>query len=448
MAAASLGTSGGIVNLDCERQYRLSASLDLTKYPGVVLKGCLASPDDPLKLPGYAGSLATLGGLLRDPSATILVGRDSGLRNLVVRQSDISIPTADVGRFAGTAIATPGGGAGRATLLDNVLVLGAATCFDDRAGGDRLHIDGFYCDGIDGETIGPSYDTSVITNVHNWPYATGGAEPKLRTGVGLTIRGASDDTVLGTIFDYGHRVGFLFDSRSHGKFHVTHLWADNNADACVRVAGGRGINIASLTAYTCGVSIDVAKQAEVQITQAFLVSSEQECVRVDGTLSFALLHIERCKGGGIRVLTPASALSVGFLQPLGLRGPWTISVPPGFTGDHIGIGKLFTDAAAGTSLYEGQGPADPLLQAAPTLDLPPNADAVRLDGQGAVQTLRGGWGGRTVTITTANPNIRVGTQGNVVLTNGISFGARAGGLLCLRYDAASGRWREVSRSIP
>lgn len=240
-ALAAMPATGGVLYLGRGQKVRIASNLTI---PANVTLDCQ-------QVPGYASSLGgtslnVLGGIRRDSTATITMSSGSRIVRCPLLQYGLTFPVQTPAAYAGTAVTWDGGDVMDAWLED-VLIVGAALCVDHSAGGDRFHMINVECDGVAGYKIGPSFDTSEMRQVRNWPWGTqnwngGGSPTNARTGTGFLFTGTGrmDDLKGFGLLDYQHATSM--DIQNPGgtccNMHLDNVWLDGNTTQALRIAAG------------------------------------------------------------------------------------------------------------------------------------------------------------------------------------------------------------------
>ena len=253
-AAASLGTYGGVVELSCAKRYYLST---LTVPAGVTFRHCLQRPDN-LAGNNSTSGYSTMGAVLLATTGTISLGYNSGLANMAIFPMGMSFPQSSSAGWAGTAITFTAD----EPYLNNMLVVGFnALVAETGSAIGRYNISGFYGDGNNGVLITlPSYDSSVIRDLHLWPFAS---QPYVtfgalgRSGYGLELSTVQADLRLDNALAFGYLKNFYF--LNTGGISAGKIWSDGivgpSSGTAVSITNGTTALSGSGTAWaTAGVN--------------------------------------------------------------------------------------------------------------------------------------------------------------------------------------------------
>ena len=404
-AKAFAGTQGGTVHLACDKTYAFLTPINMAyDYPGVVVEGCLEAPDDSSVALGSRSvhvEFYQRGKVNFGPQFQAIIGASSGFRNVLFTQAGARFPNRTAAAYAGVPLKTATGGAGNYAILHHVMVVGAEQCLDARSGGGRLDIRDFRCDGLSGEAIGPSLDTTVLRDVHNFPYGTA-ASPNAdntRPGTGMELAlGPCDDTRVEGYLDFGHRNGFL--SRCNGNVWLGgRMWLDNNSGTAFNIKASTHMQgPGALAAASCGTCVQISDQTDIQVGSVLVSSAAGDCVKVDGTFVASSMIVGDCRGNGIS-LTARSEFATPFLRTTRISGTH-ICAGAGMATNQIYVGQSVSDLKFGTPLIGCHDTGLPALPSSNTLELPTSGTATPLSlaitGDEAIREIVGGWGGREI----------------------------------------------------
>lgn len=420
----------------------------LTVPAGKTLRGATPRPD--FLTASTSASLNTLPGLSLG-SGSITLNQGATVENLFVKKSGLTFPLADASTFSGTAIIF----AGDNPTVRNVLVVGFAQLLGETATSvSRFTIEGFYGDGQAGlYFIKPSYDSSRIKNVHLWPFAT---QPNAtcaalqRTGSGIYLNAAQDDTYIDDVLTYGFKYGINLATTGGAGFGK--VWTDYPS-SCASGSGSIGLyaqaNVTSISisqAWIWGsefgviAAMNATEKIKFGIAQIDTIASSAVTL-LGGDVDFNELQcrniVSHCivatsATSHIRARGMASAVGGAIVLPNGNADPNFLDV------------RLMSDAAAGTPSFNGGTVAPTSVASAATLALPINGDAFTVTGTTNIATITGGWGGRQITLR-FSAALTLDQSGNIILANGKYLSA-AGSYLTLIYDSGTSKWVEVARS--
>jgi len=447
-AAASLGSTGGTVQLSLSRVYRVSS---LTVPSAVTIRGSLQRPDLPTAASG--ASLASLPGLALDSSGTIQLSTNASLSHLFVKRYGMALPSTTVASagFAGTAITI----AGDAVTVEEVMAVGFNKGIAQTgASVNRFSIKGFYADCINGIYIDkPSYDTSLIRDCHIWPYTfqpSMSYSDMVRTGYGLYLTGAQDNTVIDNVLCWGHLRNFYFSGTS--AVDIGTIWSDYPTGITPTQTGvtlgasTNNIQIANLQIWggATGLRQDAANTESVHIGLCTIVGTTGNAiVTTGGDLFVSNLKLQSIGGIGVSI---GNAGSHTYLRGYAIDvAGMLVSVPFGGSTSYIDVDLKTTPYfnPAGTGLFGTNYILPYPVSSASSLLLPVNGRSFHVLGTTAISSILGTWGDREITLRFQSA-ISLTSSGNIRLADGDTSFA-AGAYLRLRYDADSGHWIELGR---
>lgn len=457
-AMAALGTAGGVVFLDCSKNYYIGSNV--TVPSNVTIRQCQGR--DGRGNPGadWATSpIATLPHINLSSSATISMSSNSGFDGIILR-SGMTIPVQTPSAYAGTAIKLASSGSANDVKI-KALIIGFATCMDGSSGGDRQQWD-IECDanpatGVGAVIVGPSYDTSRF-KIRTYPwgtvaYGSGTGGTLTRTGTGLQILSGTSDDDRVDLLDFGHSVGL--DSRGNGNIHYSHIWLDNNASyGAVFYNNGRS----SIDFMSVNTSLGVRFYTTVPAISIgyFLCDtntvSGASCLQTDASsnakIQIDTLDVEKSGSYAINLGATNSVVTIGsayLINTNGGAGPYIVG-PSGWTSDQIQIGKInYTDLPAGSSLIGGNQQSLPQVASGSTLELPVNYDHFLVTGTTTITNIAGTWDDRRL-ILTFGSSCTLQNGGNIGLAGGANFVASIGSTIALWYDASNTVWHEMWRN--
>lgn len=447
-AASALSAKGGTIRLPPGKLCYVSG---LTLPANVTLDGGNRLPDNPYGSNSSA-AYASLGGIALSSSGTISLGANSAVQNLFIKRAGMTFPAADTSAFAGTAITFAGADSAR---VSDVMALGFNTCIAETGTSvSRYRIEGFNCDGINGEMITlPSWDSSVIRDVHNWPFS---AQPYttcaalLRSGHGLHLAGAQDDTRVDNVLSLGYNRGFWMGNT--GSISMGKIWADYPA-GCSVGSGSAGVWV---DANVTGVAIDQlwswASEQGVVMSMTDGAKLKVNYLHVEGTPSEAFSIIggdlfvanSTFRNIGAHTYNIGSATSKvysrGTAQAIGASA--LVAAPSGGDSNILDI-KFQSDIPAGGALF-GSNTIQPSIAASgTTLQIRQEWQDVTVTGTSVISTITSPWGGRRLMLRFVDAAV-IDQTGNVVLATPV-FQAASGRYVSLVYDSGLSKWVETAR---
>ncbi len=171
-----LPATGATIYLQRGGTYRVANNLTI---PAKVVIDCGASAG--VTASGNAGyDFSSLGGIRLAQTATITMSAGSTLMNCPILAYGMTWPQYDGSNYSGTAITWAGGDAADITL-DNLLIVGFNTCVIANA--DRYIMKDIKADCINAFDLQDSRDTSILSNLHAWPFGSNGDTGATFTGV-------------------------------------------------------------------------------------------------------------------------------------------------------------------------------------------------------------------------------------------------------------------------
>lgn len=419
----------------------------LTVPAGKTLRGVSARPD--FTTAGTSASLNTLPGLSLG-SGTITLNQGATVENLFVKKSGLTFPLADPSSYSGTAFTF----AGDSQTLRNILAVGFSLLVGETGPSvSRFTIEGFYGDGQAGIYLTkPSYDSSHVRNVHLWPFGT---QPNTtcaalkRTGSGIYLNAAQDDTYIDDAMTYGFAVGVNLQATGSAGFGK--MWVDYPAP-CASGSGSIGIyaqpnttGISFSQAWVWGVEFGIitTMNAGEKIkfgTAHFETISSSAVTSTGGDIDFAQLQ---CRNIGSHCIVANSATSHVRARGWSSSVGGSVVLPLAGADTNFLDVKMFSDAAAGTPIFNGGTVAPTSIASASTLALPINGDSFTVTGTINVTTITGGWGGRKITLRFSGA-LTLDQTGNLLLANG-KLATATGAYLVMVYDSGLSKWVEVGR---
>ena len=358
-AATSLGSYGGVVQLSCAKRYYLS---NLTVPAGVTFRQCLQRPDN-LAGNNSTSGYSTMGAVLLSSSGTISLGYNSGLANMAIFPSGMSFPQSSSSSFAGTAITFTAD----EPYLNNMLVVGFNTLVAESGTAiGRYNIEGFYGDGNNGILITlPSYDSSVIRDLHLWPFAS---QPYVtwaalsRSGYGLELSTIQADLRLDNALAFGYLKNFYLNNT--GGISAGKIWSDgivgpSSANAVSITNGTKALTGSGTTWSTAGTGQLYTGSFVYLSGGQYTVSSVNSDTSITltsnytgSTLSSAPYTSAYANSIGIDIEGSSSEFSI---DQLWLWGSNTGALFNGGTGSTIKIGEVYANgnAADAIDIYSG-----------------------------------------------------------------------------------------------
>lgn len=282
-------------------------------------------------------------------------------------------------------------------------------------------------------TISFSSNVNTITT----PVGTKGAVQNVtrqyrRAGVGIGFGSGSpasngcDDTHIGRMAEFGYNIGL--DFQCNGIFNADHLWADNSQTVGLRIGSSsqsvsevhiNSVHVAGIGGVGFQLNSSPSFLSNIMIDKLSVIGNSSDCVEVNGIMQFGMAHVENCSLWGFNVgasskLYGDSVYANGLSQQLFVPGP---------PAEYMQIAHVFTDVAAGGSLYGGRLRQMPTLASSATLSLPvtsvnENLETYAVSGSAEVSTIGSCWSGR---------NIRLILTGTAKLTTGGNIASPAGG---------------------
>jgi hypothetical protein len=458
-AFESLGAKGGIITTDAQHTYRVDS---LCVPPGVTIRGELPQGDSPVDSVNMP--IGQWGAIVLNEGATIRLHSASGLDSVMVRPYGMTFPQSHSTAWAGTAVTLATGCAYGAAVVNSFIVgfdTGISSINNARIVLDRVRIDANNPTRIIG-----SYDSSRLTGIHAWPFAThasfwasGADYPSrdktmlYRSGTGLFLDAASDDTCVDACMFYGHLIGAQI--LNAGSVNIGRLWIDHPFGmkrpgnyGVFFGAGSMNAHIAALWLFGMQNGVVMAQDATdcVMIDSMIARYIDASCV----SLGSGNLHVGRMRADSaaavVSIASPASGLTVQDGIFTNLSGPNAIVVPSGCDANRIRV-NASSDSPPGLQLI-GPNPmgftqissSDPLL-------LPTgNAEKLTVNGTVGFGGMSAGWAGKEITLFFAN-SLTVFHGGaslaGLRLANNANFNTTAGSMLRLVHDGS--HWIETSR---
>lgn len=450
-AMNSLGTTGGLVFLDCTKNYAILSNVTIPA--NVTVRQCRG--DGPWGNPGIDWSsepLANQPHINLASTATITMSSNTGFDGVILK-AGTTFPVSSPSGFAGTAIKLAAG-----TAVDvriKALIVGFATCVDGSAGGDHqrweIECDGNPAAGVGAVIIGNGGDSNWF-KIRTYPWGTvGAASPTLtRTGIGIQILAGPLDDARMDLFDYGHAVGL--DTRANGGVHYTHVWMDTNSTANMYIYNNSGSTFDSINAWTSPLGVVPQTSSNYSIGTLYCngngVASANCVSNVAGAnpnIQIALLHVASESQYALNLATTGIRLSIGSAILTNINGgaaPYIVG-PAGWTSDQVQIGKiLYTDIIAGGALFGGNSQALPSIASASLLAPPAGYDHFLVTGSTTITNISGNWNNR-ILILTFNTSCVLSNNSNIILTSGANLSAVGGTTIALWYNQPFGAWYEM-----
>ncbi|RQU89772.1 hypothetical protein DF133_16050 [Burkholderia cenocepacia] len=449
-AAASLGTAGGLVFLDCTKNYAILSNVTIPA--NVQVKQCRGG--GPWGNPGVDWSsepLANQPHINLASTATITMSSNSGFDGVILLNGT-TFPVSSPSGFAGTAIKLASGNANDVHI--NALIVGFATCVDGTNGGDHQRWD-IECDAnpassVGAVIIGGAGDTSYY-RIRTYPWGTvGAASPTLtRTGIGIQILAGTNDDSRMELFDFGHAVGV--DTRANGNVHYEHIWVDNNATMGMYVYNNNQSKFDAVYAWT-GPGIVFQSTSNPSIDYLYCNSNGvaggscfTTAAAVSPIIQIANLYIAQSGSFGINIGSTTAQVTIGSAILTGINGgaaPYIVG-PSGWLANQVRIGSVaYTDLAAGASLLGGNVQTLPNVASAATLAPPVAYDHFLVTGSTTITNISGNWADRRLILTFAT-TCTLTNNANISLTSGANLSAVAGMTIALWYDQSNAVWREM-----
>jgi hypothetical protein len=449
-AAASLGASGGIVYLDCTKNYAILSNVTIPA--NVTVQQCRG--DGPWGNPGFDWSSEPLGSqphINLASTATITMSSNTGF-NGVILKSGTTFPISSPSTFAGTAIKLATGFVSDVHI--NALIVGFATCVDGSANGDHLHWN-IECDanpatGVGAVIIGNGGDSNWF-KIRTYPWGTvGAASPTLtRSGIGTQILAGPLDDARMDLFDFGHAVGV--DTRANGNVHYSHIWVDNNATMGMYVYNNNQSKFDAIYAWTTpGLYFESTSNPAID----YLYCNSNGvagggCVSVVAGVSpviqISKLYVAQSGSYAINLGSTTAKVRIGSAILTNINGgaaPYIVG-PSGWTVDQVVIDNIsYTDLPAGSALFGANTQSLPSVASAATLALPVAYDHFLVTGTTTITNISGNWADRRIILTTSG-SLTFSVSGNIQTTSGSNLVAGAGTTIALWYDQANGLWREM-----
>ncbi|UVE64761.1 hypothetical protein L2Y90_12975 [Burkholderia pyrrocinia] len=451
-AMAALGASGGVVFLDCTKNYAILSNLTIPANVSVIQ--CRSG--NPWGNPGVDWSsepLASQPHINLASTATITMSSNSGFDGVILK-AGTTFPVSSPSGFAGTAIKLATGGAEDVHL--NTLIVGFATCVDGTSGGDHQHWD-IECDGnpaasVGAVIIGNGGDSNYF-KIRTYPWGTvGAASPTLtRTGTGIQILPGPLDDARMDLFDYGHAVGL--DTRANGGVHYIHVWMDTNSTANLNIYNNSGSTFDSINAWTSPLGVVLESSSNFSIGTLYCNGNgvaSANCIANAASTSpnvqIGLLHVASESQYAVNLATTGARLSIGSAILTGVNGgaaPYIVG-PSGWTSDQVQIGKIVsTDLVTGGSLFGGNVQALPSIASASLLAPLPGYNHLLVTGSTTITNISGAWNDRILILTFAGA-LTLTNNANIQLTAAANLTTGAGTTIALWYDQTGcACWREM-----
>ena len=484
----SLATAGGVCRLPSSAQIRILGNI-------VVAKGRFIDCGRPS--PGNPGGTNSstpfqmLGQIKLASTATITFsGGGSGLRNCLIVRDGMVFPAPDASAFAGTALTITADD----VSIENVMVLGFNQCLYDN-GGSRLYVHHFDGDCLGGGTghaaikMQNSFDTSRITDVHLWPFATIASFASIynphgkqscdlivRHGTGISLgspNAATTNTILDRITVENFDVNFDFSYSADAK--GGKLWSDYIPNCTggtpsntigFKVDGqATNVSIDDLSIYSSytGLFTNTSSiTSNVHITFLHLSQIARDCIEIRGAIYLHISAIDTSSFGGLQacnahfatITTSKAVVAIdgGQISNIGLSPSINLTTVNDLNGLRIAR-SVWSDLRDGASLVTSTQYNIGQLTAASSISLPSNIDDFAVLGEPTIiKTITPcDRAGRKITLTFLTSQTLSG-GGNLSLSGAATFDATAApgvapaiSFLCSGGQIAN-KWVELSRT--
>lgn len=450
-AMAALGASGGVVFLDCTKNYAILSNVTIPA--NVQVKHCRGG--GPWGNPGFDWSsepLASQPHINLASTATITMSSNTSFDGVILLNGT-TFPVSTPSSFAGTAIKLATGFVSDVHI--NALIVGFATCVDGTNNGDHLHWN-IECDAnpatsVGAVIIGNGGDTNWF-KIRTYPWGTvGAASPtNTRTGIGTQVlAGTLDDTRM-DLFDFGHAVGV--DTRANGNVHYDHVWVDNNSTMGMYVYNNNQSKFDAVYAWTTP-GIVFESSSNLAIDYMYCNSNgvaSASCIwtaaSVSPVIQIANLNIAQSSAFGINVGSTTAQVTIGSAILTGINGgaaPYIVGVT-GWLSNQVRIGSIaYTDLPAGGALMGGNAQTLPNVASAATLAPPAAYDHLLVTGTTTITSISGAWADRRL-ILTFNAATTLTNNSNIQLTANANLTTGNGTTIALWYDQTNcACWREM-----
>lgn len=450
-AMASLGTAGGLVFLDCTKNYAILSNVTIPA--NVTVRQCRG--DGPWGNPGVDWSsepLASQPHINLASTATITMSSNTEFDGVIL-EAGTTFPVSSPSGFAGTAIKLAAG-----TVADvriKALIVGFATCVDGSSGGDHQHweieCDGNPSDGVGAVIIGNGGDSNWF-KIRTYPWGTvGAASPTItRSGIGIQILAGPLDDARMNLFDLGHAVGI--DTRANGNVHYEHVWVDTNSTMGMYVYNNNQSKFDAIYSWTTP-GVYFQSSSNPAIDYMYCNSNGVVgggCISVASGVSpiiqIANLYVAQSGSYAINLGSTTAKVRIGSAILTNINGgvaPYIVGVA-GWQADQVLIGSLaYTDLPAGGSLMGGNAQSLPNVPSAATLAPPAAYDHFLVTGTTTITNISGNWADRRI-ILTFSSSLTLSNNANISLTSGANLTTANGTTVALWYDQAGcACWREM-----
>ncbi|MBU9566224.1 hypothetical protein [Burkholderia multivorans] len=451
-AMNSLGSAGGLVFLDCTKNYAILSNVTIPA--NVTVRQCRGG--GPWGNPGFDLSsvpLASQPHINLASTATITMLSNTGFDGVIL-EAGTTFPVSSPSGYAGTAIKIATGSGLVSNVNINALIVGFATCVDGSAGGDHQRWD-IECDanpaaGVGAVIIGNGGDTNYF-RVRTWPWGTAGAASptNTRTGIGTQVLAGPLDDARMDLFDFGHAVGV--DTRANGNVHYEHVWVDTNSTMGMYVYNNNESKFDAVYAWT---TPGVVFQSSSNLSIDYLYCNgngvaSASCIWTASSISPVIqisnFYSTNTSSYAINIGSTTARLKIGSAIITAAHGgvdPYIVG-PVGWLTDQVTIGNIgYTDLPTGGALFGGNAQSLPSIASASLLPIPATYDHFLVTGSTTITNISGFWADRRVILTFA-ASCTLSNNSNISLTSGANLSAVAGTTIALWYDQANSIWREM-----
>ncbi|MPV65844.1 hypothetical protein [Burkholderia sp. BE17] len=444
-AMAALGTPGGLVFLDCTKNYAILSNVTIPA--NVTVKQCAGNNPQGMGLYTTPPSHINLAS-----TATITMSSNSAIDAVIVR-SGMTIPVQTPSAYAGTAITLATGDANDVRI--NALIIGFATCVDGTNGGDHqrwnVECDANPATGVGAVIIGTSNDTSYF-KIRNWPWGTVAATSatNTRTGIGVQVLPGPNDDSRMELFDYGHAVGV--DTRANGNVHYSHVWLDTNSTMGMYVYNNNQSKFDVLEAWTTpGVVFESSSNPAIDYMYCNSNGvASASCIwtaaAVSPVVQISSLYVAQSSSYAINVGSTTARIVIGSAILTGINGgagPYIVGLV-GWLANQVSIAKVaYTDLPAGNTLFGGNSQSLPSVASAALLAPPAEYNHFLVTGSTTITNISGYWADRQIILTFGGA-LTLTNNANIALTSGANMTTAAGTTIALWYDQTGcACWREM-----
>ncbi|MBU9373414.1 hypothetical protein KTE28_03585 [Burkholderia multivorans] len=444
-AAASLGTAGGLVFLDCTKNYAILSNVTIPA--NVMVKQCAGGNPQGTALYTTPPSHINL-----SSSASITMSSNSAIDAVIIR-SGLTIPVQTPSAYAGTAIKLATGDANDVRI--NALIIGFATCVDGTNGGDHqrwnVECDANPAAGVGAVIIGASNDTSYF-KIRNWPWGTVAATSatNTRSGIGIQVLAGPNDDSRMELFDFGHAVGV--DTRANGNVHYSHVWLDTNSTMGMYVYNNNQSKFDVLEAWTTpGVVFQSSSNPAIDYMYCNSNGvASASCIwtaaAVSPVIQISNLYVAQSSSYAINVGSTTARIVIGSAILTGINGvtgPYVVG-PVGWLSNQVSIAKIaYTDLPGGNTLFGGNTQSLPSIASAALLAPPADYDHYLVTGTTTITNISGSWADRRLILTFAGV-LTLTNNANIALTSGANMTTASGTTIALWYDQTGcACWREM-----